>query len=232
VTDTVLRADTPSGIAFYRYNEDGYGEHADGGPFDGSGIGRPWPLLAGERAHYELQAGRDVLPWLATMTRMTGRGGLIPEQVWDAPAIPARGLEPGKPTGSAMPLVWAHAEFLKLLVAREQGRPVELLRDVEQRYAAPRVAATWHWRPDLPFTALPAGRNLAIDAALPFRLHCGFDGWQGVREIASTPAPFARHVVPLPRSALAGHRAFDFTLYFPGSDRWEGVDHRIALSQR
>ena len=60
-------------------------------------------------------------------------------------------------------------------------------------------------------------------------MHCGFDGWREVREIASTPAPFDRHVVPLPRSLLAGHRTFDFTLYFPGSDRWEGEDHRIAL---
>jgi hypothetical protein len=37
---------------------DGYGEHADGRPFDGTGIGRAWPLLTGERAHYELAAGR------------------------------------------------------------------------------------------------------------------------------------------------------------------------------
>ena len=43
--------------AWYRYNGDGYGEHEDGTPFDGTGIGRPWPLLAGERAHYELAAG-------------------------------------------------------------------------------------------------------------------------------------------------------------------------------
>ncbi len=27
-------------------------------PFDGTGIGRAWPLLTGERAHYELAAGR------------------------------------------------------------------------------------------------------------------------------------------------------------------------------
>ena len=37
---------------------DGYGEHEDGSAFDGTGIGRLWPLLTGERAHYELAAGR------------------------------------------------------------------------------------------------------------------------------------------------------------------------------
>jgi glucoamylase len=229
VTDALLRADTPSGVAFYRYNEDGYGEHADGAPFDGSGVGRPWPLLAGERAHYELAAGRAPLDWLTTMTRMTGPGGLIPEQIWDSEPIPARGLVPGKPTGSAMPLVWAHAEFLKLLVAREQGRPVERLRAVEQRYAAPRAARAWHWRPDLPFAGLPAGRNLAIDLPRPFRLHAGFDGWQDVRDLPSAEAPFGRHVVELAHGALEGRRTVDFTLHFSDDDRWEGTDHHVAL---
>jgi glucoamylase len=229
VTDTVLRADTPSGVAFYRYNEDGYGEHADGAPFDGAGIGRPWPLLTGERGHYEVQAGRDPTPWLAAMTRMTGRGGLIPEQIWDSHPIPARGLEPGKPSGSAMPLVWAHAEFLKLLIACAQGRPVELLHDVEQRYAVPRAAAAWHWRLDLPFPTLPAGRDLVVDLPRPFRLHVGFDGWQAVRDVASTAAPFDRHVVRLEQERLRGHAMIDFTFHFTDDDRWEGADHHVAV---
>ena len=58
VIDATLRVDTPRGPAWHRYQGDGYGEHADGAPFDGTGIGRAWPLLTGERAHYELAAGR------------------------------------------------------------------------------------------------------------------------------------------------------------------------------
>ena len=58
VIDALLRVKLPQGPCWYRYNGDGYGEHKDGSPFDGTGIGRPWPLLAGERAHYELAAGR------------------------------------------------------------------------------------------------------------------------------------------------------------------------------
>src|SRR5262249_58563218 len=90
VTDGLLKVTTPAGIAYHRYNDDGYGEHADGSPFDGIGIGRAWPLLTGERGHFELQRGGDPLPYLDMMTRMTGPAGLIPEQVWDAPAIPER----------------------------------------------------------------------------------------------------------------------------------------------
>ena len=169
ITDSVLKVETPHGIAYHRYNADGYGEHEDGRAFDGTGIGRAWPLLTGERGYLDVLLGIDPLPYLEMMTRMTGPGGLIPEQVWDGPAIPARGLEPGKPTGSAMPLVWAHAEFLNLLAARHYGRPPKLLASVEQRYQARRpVAATWHWRRTEPFARLPSGRNLLIENAARF----------------------------------------------------------------
>ena len=62
VIDALLKVNLPQGPCWYRYNGDGYGEHEDGSPFDGTGIGRPWPLLAGERAHYELAAGRPRQP--------------------------------------------------------------------------------------------------------------------------------------------------------------------------
>ena len=56
--DALLRAQLPQGPCWYRYNGDGYGEHLDGSAYDGTGVGRPWPLLAGERAHYALAAGK------------------------------------------------------------------------------------------------------------------------------------------------------------------------------
>src|SRR5205807_899128 len=56
--DALLKVDLPQGPCWHRYNDDGYGEHDDGSPFDGTGRGRAWPLLTGERAHYELAAGR------------------------------------------------------------------------------------------------------------------------------------------------------------------------------
>jgi GH15 family glucan-1,4-alpha-glucosidase len=62
VIDHVLKVDTPIGPCWRRYNHDGYGQRHDGGPYLGWGQGRAWPLLSGERAHYELAAGRDVNP--------------------------------------------------------------------------------------------------------------------------------------------------------------------------
>ncbi len=117
VIDALLKVETPIGATWHRYNDDGYGEHEDGSPFDGTGIGRGWPLLTGERAHYELAAGQveNANGLLTALESFANDGGLIPEQVWDTPDIPEHELYFGRPSGSAMPLVWAHAEYLKLM---------------------------------------------------------------------------------------------------------------------
>lgn len=230
LVDDLLRVETPSGPGYHRYNGDGYGEHEDGSPFDGTGVGRLWPLLTGERGVMALLQGEDPLPYLQTMARMTGPWGLIPEQVWDADPIPGRELYPGKPTGSAMPLVWAHAEFLKLLVARERRRPLELLDAVWERYRGQRPdASVWFWREEIPIPIVPAARSLVIEDRRPFRLHFAFDGWEGVRDRDSQPLGLGMHGVLFESKTLAQARKLLFTRYYPDQSRWEGRDHEIAL---
>ena len=94
VIDALLKTDMPQGAIWHRYNGDGYGEHEDGSPFDGTGIGRAWPLLTGERAHYELAAGKkeEANKLLKALENFANEGGLIPEQIWDAADIPEREL--------------------------------------------------------------------------------------------------------------------------------------------
>ncbi len=228
VADALLRVSTPSGPVYRRYNDDGYGEKADGAPFDGSGIGRLWPLLCGERGHLALQCGEDPLPYLETMVRCASPGGLLPEQVWDSAPIPERGLAPGRPSGSAMPLLWSHAEYLKLLVARDRGKPIELLPAIEDRYAAtPPSAPTWHWRTEAPFLRLERGRRLAIEHRGPFVLRYGFDGWQSVAERTAVRAPFGVWSVTLSPEDLDRHASVHFTRRFEHG--WECIDYQITL---
>jgi glucoamylase len=137
VMDAITRVETPWGPVWHRYNHDGYGEKSDGSPFDGNyGHGRAWPLLSGERGHYELAAGRrdEVVRLLRAMENLAGSSGLIPEQVWDTDDIPEHDLYFGRPTGSAMPLAWAHAEYLKLRRSLRDGRLFDLPPQTVQRY--------------------------------------------------------------------------------------------------
>jgi len=224
LVDAILRVDTPSGPFYHRYNDDGYGEHADGRPFDGTGIGRAWPLLSGERGHYALVAGEDPLPYLFAMIRGAGKGGLIPEQVWDSDPIPDQGLFPGKPTGSAMPLLWAHAEFVKLVLALSTGKPIEQLAAVAERYRVAPKPRVRHWRRDVPLDSIGDGERLLIEDRRPFQLHVGVDGWQHVTDRASQPLPFGLHGVEV---ELGEHASLEFTFFFPDENRWEGRDYQV-----
>ena len=92
VVDQCLKYETQHGPAWRRYNHDGYGQNKEGGPYGGWGQGRCWPLLGGERAHYELAAGNDIRPFIETYEKFSSVGGMLPEQVWDHPDMPERGM--------------------------------------------------------------------------------------------------------------------------------------------
>ena len=181
VIDALLKVETPSGTAWHRYNDDGYGEHEDGSPFDGTGIGRGWPLLTGERAHYELAAGRveNAKRLLTALESFANEGGLIPEQVWDAPDIPERELHFGRPSGSAMPLVWAHAEYLKLRRSLRDGRLFDLPPQTVQRYLTEKtVSPRMVWRFNHKIRSMPAGKILRIELMAPAVIHWTADDWK------------------------------------------------------
>jgi glucoamylase len=230
VIDHQLKVDTPAGRAWHRYTGDGYGEQDDGSPFNGTGRGRAWPLLTGERGHYELAAGRDPLPDLLAMAAMAGRCGLISEQVWDSDPIPERSLEPGKPTGSAMPLVWAHAEFIKLAASRAMQRPFDRPEAVWQRYRGRRPDPTHAiWTPRFRITEIRPGQTLCLCLPTAARVRFGFDGWQRLADIESTDSGLTQHVVELPTSGLTAGTRVDFTLFWIDSATWDGRDYRIDV---
>lgn len=178
LADALLRIDTPYGPAWYRYNEDGYGEHEDGRPFDGTGRGRPWPLLAGERGHYEVAAGRDPLPLLKTMAASASSAGMLPEQIWDDVSCQNYGLEPYQPTGSAMPLAWAHAEFIKLAAARARRQPVDRPKAVWDRYRGKKPHSnTRFWSESAPIDHISPDKHLILLLPRPGTLIWSLDGW-------------------------------------------------------
>jgi glucoamylase len=142
VIDKVIKVDTPNGPTFYRYNHDGYGEMDDGRPwnFDSkyTGKGRLWALLAGERGQYELALGRkaDALRRLDAMAGFANDGLMIPEQVWDSAQSPRPEFKFGEGTGSATPLAWSMAQFVRLAANIREGRNLETPDIVAARYAS------------------------------------------------------------------------------------------------
>ncbi|MCL4775366.1 MAG: glucan 1,4-alpha-glucosidase [Burkholderiaceae bacterium] len=231
VIDALLKVDTPRGAAWRRYSGDGYGEHEDGAPFDGTGCGRPWPLLAGERGHYELLAGRDPRPALEAMAAMAGGAGMIPEQVWDGVALPARRLLPGRPTGSAMPLAWAHAEFVKLAASAALGRACDCPSALVERYRGERPTprlAVWLEQARTPRCFERAELLVCLrESAL---VHWGADGWRNPADVLTQPVGPGLHVARLPTAGLRAGQTIEFTWRSRESGRWVGTDHRLAVA--
>lgn len=228
--DHLLKIDTPSGPVWHRYNNDGYGEHDDGRPFDGTGQGRGWPLLTGERGHYALAAGEDPLHYLEAMNAMASAAGMIPEQVWDADPIPAYDLKPGRPSGSAMPLVWAHGEFIKLCYSRALGRPVDRPSATWARYGGERPRINFGiWGPKSRPATLQAGKTLTIALDAPARLHWGINGWQHVLDVDTSDTGLGLHAIDLDVAGLPRGATIQFTFFWHESGTWEGRDYEISI---
>jgi GH15 family glucan-1,4-alpha-glucosidase len=167
VVDSVLESQTRSGPGWHRYgikangSSDGYGDCYVPDPTSCSptgegwfpnavGSGHLWPLLDGERAEQDLQAGQTSAAsgLAATFQRMTWGLGYVPEQVWEDPNTPASpfGADPttasigftnGKAAGSAAPLIWGQAAYLRLVLDVHAGTVSDQPSIVRARYLNP-----------------------------------------------------------------------------------------------
>ncbi|MEZ6097756.1 MAG: glycoside hydrolase family 15 protein [Pirellulaceae bacterium] len=230
VVDATLKVDTPSGPCWRRYNYDGYGQRADGGPFVGWGQGRPWPLLTGERAHYELAAGRDIKPYLKAIESFANSTGLLPEQIWDMEDVPESRMFFGRPTGSAMPLMWAHAEYIKLLRSVQEGVIFDRIEAVARRYSDRRQCSELDiWKVNRQLTQMSRSRMLRIQAHAPFRLRYSTDGWQSQFDRDSKDTGIGVHYCDISPDDFQ-NTPVQFTFYWTQANCWEGRDYRLQLS--
>jgi glucoamylase len=231
--DALLAVEMPQGPCWYRYNGDGYGEHKDGSAFDGTGIGRPWPLLAGERAHYALAAGHrdEAEALLIVMENSTaGHSRLLPEQVWDSADIPSLELFRGKPTGSACPLVWAHSEYIKLRRSIRDGKIFDQPPQTVERYLVDKnVRRIFGWRFNNKVRSIPRNKTLRIVLNSPGRVHWSVDEWKTAHDTDTRDTGLGTHVLDLPTASLSAGGSAVFTFFWPDQNRWEGTDYTVSV---
>lgn len=231
VVDAVLKVETPFGPCWHRYNHDGYGQRPDGGPYEGWGQGRAWPLLTGERGLYELAAGRPVERFIRAMESFAHAVGLLPEQIWDEADRPEQGLYCGRPTGSATPLMWAHAEYIKLLRSTADGQVFDLIPAVAERYQNGTTGKELEvWKPNRQARTVRAGSLLRIQAPVPFYLHGTTNEWQEVQETRSTATGLGIEFVDIP-VAPEQRAPVRFTFRWLEGNRWEGRDYAVVVER-
>jgi glucoamylase len=233
VVDHCLKIESPYGACWRRYNHDGYGQKKDGGPYEGWGQGRAWPLLAGERAHYELAAGNDTSSFITAQERFSSIGGMLPEQIWDQPDMPAEGMYFGRSAGSAQPLVWAHSEYIKLLRSTVDGEVFDRISVVADRYAVKPDQRNFKSGVEIfqlsrAITRIPAGLTLRILDPSRFRVVWTMDNWATTNTSDSKPVGYPGSFVDIPTPNQTG--TIIFTIHWPGDSRWLGRNISIAVT--
>jgi len=228
VVDSVLKVDTPAGPSWRRYNHDGYGQRDDGGPYIGWGKGRAWPLLTGERAHYELAAGNDIGHLIRAMENFACAAGLLPEQIWDAPDYSEKHMLLGGPTTAAQPLMWAHAEYIKLLRSVRDNQVFDFIPEVARRYQGGSFRRDLEiWKPNRQVSQISRGMVLRIQTPAGFKLRWSQDGWRTITESNSigTDVGVSFFDIPVASSEVA---SIEFTFLWEDG-RWEGKNYRVTV---
>ncbi|WP_235299061.1 glycoside hydrolase family 15 protein [Portibacter marinus] len=230
VIDHTIMAETENGPCWYRYVNDGYGEHEDGTGYDGTGIGRPWPLLAAERAHYEVAKGNvGAAKKLLRAVEKFSNNGMIPEQIWDSEDILEKELFNGQHSGSAMPLAWAHSEHVKLVCSIKHKEVFDLPRCTYKRYVEDGVQSSHAiWRGDLRLAEMPAGRKLRIETVSPARVKWTTDGWDTEHQVETEDMGLGVHFTDLPVQELQEGQVI-FTIFWTEEGQWDGEDYKVVI---
>jgi len=226
--DSTLKVSLPPGPSWRRYVGDLYGEHDDGSPWDGTGKGRPWPVLTGERARHFFAMGLPAAELVRTLEGFAGPGLMLPEQVWDGQDIPSRGLYVGKATGSVSPLGWAHAEYLELLVTIALAGFPDIVVPARRRYTeGPQQEPAFVWSHKHQITRITAGRRLRIQLQRPGAVHYTFDDWKTFAEADAVDTTLGVWVAEIPTNKLAPGSELAWTAHYVTG--WEGKNYSMTV---
>jgi len=232
IIDQKLKVETPGGPCWHRYTNDGYGEDKDGNGYsdNGMGIGRAWPLLTGERAHYEIAAGniKGAKEMLKAMDSFANNG-LLPEQVWDTDDIPEKGLFFGKHSGSAMPLTWAHAEYVKLCYSIKEKKIFDMSTHTRDRYLNKKNASPFMiWRFNWPCTVISSGKILRIELLAQAVVHFSLDNWQTTKDTETKDTALGIYYADINlENKTSGE--IKFTFFWTKSNHWENKNYEVKI---
>jgi glucoamylase len=229
--DGELKVEMPTGPCWHRFVNDTYGEDDAGNPFFDNGKGRAWPLLTGERAHYEVAAGnlQEAKNLLKTLESFSYHE-MLPEQIWDTADIPSKDLFFGQYTGSAMPLTWAHAEYIKLCQSVRQKKVFDMPEHTYKRYILDQTKSDYSaWRFSMPIEKISRQKKfLRIEVMSPATIHWTNDGWQTKNEIDTKESTVAIHYADI---SLEQSNATEivFTFFWKDPNNWENKNFTISI---
>ena len=128
-----------------------------------------------------------------------------------------------------MPLVWAHAEHIKLLRSIRDGVIFDMPPQTIARYVAGQPPiAPFAWRLTDKRTVMAAGGSLRIELSETALVHWSTDAWAHVTDCHTRDTGFGIHICDLPTKML-GPGIIVFTIFWTARQQWEGTDFHINV---
>jgi glucoamylase len=128
-----------------------------------------------------------------------------------------------------MPLMWAHAEYMKLLRSVWDEAVFDRIPAVAERYLNGKGRKDLEvWKFNRQARSVAAGHNLRIQASSSFRLLWTLDEWATLKNGVALGTALGIHYldIPVPRRQRAPVR---FTFYWTDGNHWEGKDFAVEI---
>jgi len=146
--------------------------------------------------------------------------------------MPERELFFGRPSGSAMPLVWAHAEYVKLCRSIVDNRVFDMPSQTRERYLVQKIKSRLEiWRFNHKTQSMKYGKTLRVEVLSPALVHWSADGWGKMKDVPTQATGLGIHYADLPTNKLPAGSEFNFTFYWSNADEWEGSDFHIRIDK-
>jgi glucoamylase len=173
------------------------------------------------------------MPFIAALEKFANAGGMLPEQLWDAPELPERCLKFGGPTGSAMPLCWAHAEYLSLVRSAHDGVGFDRIEPVFQRYVVSQAGNSHEmWSASHSIRQQRQGKILRLIVVAEATIVWTANAWATTNKTDTTQlgalnicfADLATEKCPV-------GAVIEFTFCWKAGQRWEGRNYSVTVSE-
>jgi glucoamylase len=132
-----------------------------------------------------------------------------------------------------MPLVWAHAEFIKLARSYESGRPFDRPEAVWQRYQGHRPQARYtFWCEHAPVGRMSVGSVLRICLLQPGVVIWSQNNWNNIIETATRDTGLGLHIVEISGALQKIGDIVEFTYQYTEDNKWAERNFRVMVVEK
>lgn len=130
-----------------------------------------------------------------------------------------------------MPLVWAHAEYVKLRRSLQEGWVFDMPRHTVARYLKKKTTSPYFiWRFSHKGRSLPAGKKLRFELMSAATVHWSSDDWETTQDIRTRQTGLGIHVADLSTERLHAGQSIAFTFHWTERDHWEGANFIMQVT--